>query len=496
MSDTNLFDRTAPVDLDDEQLAERVIGYATQVAALTAHMLDYLAEFDERKAWAGEGIASCAHWLVWQAGFSLRTAQEHVRAARALRDLPKIHDAFAAGQLSYAKVRAMTRVATPDREEELLNVARAATAAQVETLCRAIRDNDARINDSSGDDDAEPPLPESWGRWKWNYDGTLSVNVRLNAVDGAHFLAAIVRAEYDRTRTPADPALPTSPPVPPSPTAPSSPVDPSSPVESSTPVEPSPPVEPVETTGYVDTRRDLWRNVPGNIAPALNAIADTIIAGIDMPEVAAGAEILIHRVDDEASLDDGPALRSAEREEMECGATVREIGHEAGNSVTVGGRRMGPVLWWGRKRRVPNAALVRTILMRDRTCQAPGCTRTRHLHIHHVTMWSAGGTTDPDNLILLCSSHHRALHHGAFSIEALGHQRFAFRGTQGETLNLAPLHTPPGDWHPDLHVEPDGVTTVGGGRIDYGYATEVLYAAWAWRARQKYDEDPTYAEAA
>ncbi|MEZ5210753.1 HNH endonuclease [Gordonia sp. PP30] len=478
MSATDLFDRTAPADLDDEQLAERVIGYATQIAALTARMLDYLAEFDERKAWAGEGIASCAHWLVWQAGFSLRTAQEHVRAARALHDLPKIHDAFAAGQLSYAKVRAMTRVATPDREEELLNVARAATAAQVETLCRAIRDNDARINDSSGDNDAEPPLPESWGRWKWNYDGTLTVNMRLNAVDGAHFLAAIVRAEYDRTRTPDDPDLPAEPP-------------------SSAELVEAPSVEFIETQpGPIDTRRDLWRNVPGNIAPEVTAIADTIIAGIDMPEVAAGAEILVHRVNAEASLDDGPALRSAEREEMECAATVREIGHEPGNSVTVGGRRMGPVLWWGRKRRVPNAALVRTILMRDRTCQAPGCTRTRHLHIHHVTMWSAGGTTDPDNLILLCSSHHRALHHGAFSIEALGHQRFAFRGTHGEILDLAPLHTPAGDWHPDLHVEPDGVTTIGGGRINYGYATEVLYAAWAWRERQKHDEDPTYAKAA
>ncbi|MEZ5211460.1 HNH endonuclease signature motif containing protein [Gordonia sp. (in: high G+C Gram-positive bacteria)] len=457
MSATDLFDHAAPAELDDEQLAERVIGYASQIAALTSRLLDYLAEFDERKAWVGDGISSCAHWLVWQAGFSLRTAQEHVRVARSLRELPKIHDAFAAGELSYAKVRAVSRVASPDREEELLSFARAATAKQVEKMCGAIRKSDSK--DSEGG--PVPPLPESWGRWKWNYDGTLSVSLRLNPVDGAHFLAAIVRAEYDRTRGADDPELPSSP------------------------VESSSPVEPVETTGYVDTRRDLWRNVPGNIAPAVTAMADTMIAGLAMPEVAAGAEILIHQIDDEASLDEGPGLRSAEREEMSCGASVRAIGHEIGSTVTVGGRRTGPVLWWGRKRRVPNAALVRTILMRDRTCQAPGCTRTRHLHIHHVIPWSAGGTTDPDNLILLCGSHHRALHHGAFSIEALGHQRFAFRGTHGDVLDLAPLHTPPGDWHPDIHVEPDGVTTVGGGRVNYGYATEVLYAAWAWRARQK-----------
>jgi hypothetical protein len=166
------------------------------------------------------------------------------------------------------------------------------------------------------------------------------------------------------------------------------------------------------------------------------------------------------------------------------GAAVRATGHDRGDNVTVGGRRMGPVLWWGRKRRVPNAALVRTILMRDRTCQAPGCGRSRHLHIHHVKAWSSGGTTDPDNLILLCSAHHRALHHGAFSIEALGDQRFAFRGTQGELLITAPLHAAPRNWKADTLVESDGVTPRGGGTCNYGYATEVIYAAWGWKARQ------------
>lgn len=456
---TDLFDTTAAADLDNEQLAERVIGYSSQIAALTARMLDYLAEFDARLAWSGEGIASCAHWLSWQAGTSLRTAQEHVRVARAMRELPLVREEFLAGRISFSKVRAISRVATADRQEELLNFARAASAAQVEKLCAAIRDIDAewkhfmeRLN-GEVPDDVEPPAPESWGRWTWNWDGTLSVNLRLNAVDGARLLAAAVRAEYDRTRTTDDPDLPS-------------------------------PEEPHEAEPRPKTT-DRWRKAPANLAPALIAMSDTVIAGIDVPHVVLGADVLVHQVDDAAALDEGPPLRSAEREELECGGTVREIGHDEGDSTMVAGRRLGPTLRWGVKRRNPTTALVRTILTRDQTCQAPGCGRIRFLHIHHVKFWSAGGPTDPDNLILLCGSHHRALHHGAFTIEALGDQRFAFRGTHGGLLVNAPIHAAPPEWHPDMQVGSDGVTAKNGGRLDLLYATEVLYDAWEWREQQE-----------
>lgn len=448
---TDIFDHTPAADLDDDQLEERVIGYASQIAALTCRMLDYLSEFDARKAWAGDGIATCANWLVWRTGMNLRTAQDHVRAANALQNLPLLHDEFAAGRLSYSKIRALTRVATPERETELVNFAKSASAAQVERMCGSIRDIDAQPDDETDDEgdgtNAEPAPPESWGRFHQNGDGTLTVSLRLNAVDGKRLLAAVVRAEYERTRTVDDPDLD---------------LDADSSADDSTPRQGA----------------DLWRNVPGNIAPAVVAMADLTLQAVDVPENTVGAEILVHQVDDTVTVDDGPELRSAEREEIECAASVRAIGHGPGEQFVTGSRRTGPVIWWGRKRRVPNAALVQTILMRDRCCRAPGCGRTRFLHIHHVKPWSQGGTTDPDNLILLCGAHHRALHHGAFGIEALGQQRFAFRGTHGGLLVTAPLHAASRDWQADLKVENDGVTTKGGGRCNFGYATEVIYANW------------------
>src|SRR5262249_62297097 len=106
---------------------------ATLSARLGAGMcrwLELVAELDRRGGWAEYyGCASCAHWLSWRCAVSPRSAREHVRVARRLAELPRIRDAFAVGELSYAKVRALTRVAEPGSEEELLELARLMTAS-------------------------------------------------------------------------------------------------------------------------------------------------------------------------------------------------------------------------------------------------------------------------------------------------------------------------------------------------------------------------------
>ena len=95
----------------------------------TAHFLTLLAEFDRREGWAQHGVANCAHWLSWQCGIGAVAAREKVRTARALESLPTIAEAFGEGRLSYSKVRALTRVATAETEEDLLHIALNGTAA-------------------------------------------------------------------------------------------------------------------------------------------------------------------------------------------------------------------------------------------------------------------------------------------------------------------------------------------------------------------------------
>lgn len=98
-----------------------------------------VAEFDARKAWAGPGLRSCAHWLSCRVGMDLRTTREQVRVARVLPSLPQVTAAFGTGRISYAKARAITRIATPQTEGDLLEVALAGTASHIERVVRLAR---------------------------------------------------------------------------------------------------------------------------------------------------------------------------------------------------------------------------------------------------------------------------------------------------------------------------------------------------------------------
>jgi hypothetical protein len=88
----------------------------------------------KRKTLGRLGLASCAHWLNWRCGIGLNAAREKVRVAHALVQLPGISKAFSRGELSFSKVRALTRIADSGNESELLHLARQATAAQFEKL--------------------------------------------------------------------------------------------------------------------------------------------------------------------------------------------------------------------------------------------------------------------------------------------------------------------------------------------------------------------------
>ncbi len=99
-------------------------------------LLTDLREFDARGGWHVQGAATCAEWLGWRVGWDLVTARDHVRVARKLAEFAQIDDALRRGELSYSKVRALLRVATPENEALLLDHARLMTASQLEKLCR------------------------------------------------------------------------------------------------------------------------------------------------------------------------------------------------------------------------------------------------------------------------------------------------------------------------------------------------------------------------
>src|SRR5438046_6208501 len=118
-----------------DRLGDEIAELSAHLDAATARLLDLIREYDAREGW-NTGFSSCAAWLAWRVGCAPGAAREHVRVARALGTQPLLSQALARGELSYAKVRALTRVATPETEERLLAVGRAGTAAHVERIVR------------------------------------------------------------------------------------------------------------------------------------------------------------------------------------------------------------------------------------------------------------------------------------------------------------------------------------------------------------------------
>ena len=56
------------------------------------------------------------------------------------------------------------------------------------------------------------------------------------------------------------------------------------------------------------------------------------------------------------------------------------------------------------------------MMLRDRHCRFPGCANQAFLHGHHIHHWIHGGSTSLDNLLTLCSFHHREVHEGGFEL--------------------------------------------------------------------------------
>jgi len=110
--------RSVSTDLPLERVEAEITQLSGHVAAATARLLRWISIYDRREGWKSWGCVSAAHWLSWKCGDGLHAAREKVRTARALDDLPELAGAFARGELSFTKVRALTRVATPNDERE------------------------------------------------------------------------------------------------------------------------------------------------------------------------------------------------------------------------------------------------------------------------------------------------------------------------------------------------------------------------------------------
>ncbi len=213
-------DSASRVPVPLERLEAQICELAGHLAAATCRFLVLLGNFDARRGWASWEMSSCAAWLSWKCQLSSGTAREHVRVARALRDLPVIRAEFAAARLSYAKVRALTRIATPDTERGLAEIAGPMTGNQLERFARAHR----QVSPAG---DAAARVRRRLA-WRVEEDGSLAGTFRLPPLAGAVLLKALraaAAADLDHPHDSEDGGVSAETP-PPAPRVPGDPADP------------------------------------------------------------------------------------------------------------------------------------------------------------------------------------------------------------------------------------------------------------------------------
>ena len=454
------FLKSSPFNADDsnDQLADKITLLAGQINAATYRFLIMIAEFDRRKAWVGPGIRSCAYWLAWKSGLDIKVAREKVRVAKALAGLPKTNAAFEKGELSYSKVRAMTRVATEENESYLLDIAEYGTAEHVVKLAGAFR-TVSRAEDFDGADAMsvigefnesvvvseheldlrrEQKLYESRDVCCYqDDDGMWIIKARLPAEEGA-LVAKVIKELGDRLATAEE--------------------------------KPEEEGEKVAADDFSEYKKDDLLNekllkeplvnreqlsFPQRRADALALMAESYLASpTGLLKGAERCQLVLHvqhglgvqgglgSIGQDSNLEGRWLLPNAARR-LACDASLLVVQED----------EVGNVLDIGRKTRIIPAAMARALSIRDGgCCQFPGCCESRYVEGHHVKHWADGGETKLDNLVTLCKYHHRELHKGRFFLAVKpagdkpdGVERFADRlcfSTVDRYFN-APFNRPP-----------------------------------------------------
>ena len=374
-----------------DALADEIATFAARVDVAEHALLTRLRLFDSCEAWGPLGFLSCAHWLSWRVGVGLGTARERVRVARALADLPKVDALFGRGELSYSKVRAITRVATPVTEQELIDIALNATAAQLERLLRAYRrvvDSAGATGESERERDGQRTQQQRYVRRSETADGMTKIEMQLPPEEAAIVWDAIVSAADAAAEVPAE-----------------------APVEA-----------PAEASAHVSAEaraRASAREFEQRRADAVVDVARAYLAKDRPRTLGSGYELVL--VTSKDQLEHGPGgvggfLRDGTAVPLHVARALACDGARV--DVTLG--EHGELLDVGRRSRTIPSAIGRALWLRDGGSRGPGSERRHHLQAHHVKAWVEGGPTSLSNLVLTCPAHHRMIHEGELRVEVRG----------------------------------------------------------------------------
>ena len=385
-------DATVEPVAETDRLGDEIAELAAHLDAATAHLLELIREFDARGGWA-HGFRSCAHWLAWRVRLNLGAAREHVRVARALGSMHRLADALARGELSYSTVRALTRVATPETEEQLLAVGRAGTACHVERIVRGWRRVD-RIAESR--ETAQRHKARGVQVYE-DEDGMVVIRGRLTPEAGAVLRQALDAARetlYQRahgTETAGNPED----------------------VPAGTPSMAQEQADALVLLAETALHRGIDPGAPGNRYQVVVHVDAEVLADVDAPG--------------QSVLEGGTHVPAETSRRLACDASRVVMRHDADGRIEEVGART---------RTIP-PAIRRALHHRDHGCRFPGC-GLPFGQGHHLRHWAQGGPTTLSNLAMLCRRHHRAVHEDGYQVERLPDGELRFRRPDGRLLPDVP----------------------------------------------------------
>jgi hypothetical protein len=406
------------------ELEAQITELAGQLNAANYRWLLLIAEFDRRKGWGDGKLPSCAHWLNFKCGLNLGAAREKVRVAHALGELPKIAASMARGELSYSKVRALTRVASAATEDSLLMIALHGTAHHVERLVSGFkRAMDAEALSREARQHANRSV--SYG---YDQDGSLVFKCRLPAATGALLIQAL---EAAMQRIP-------------------------------------------DREISADVVQEFSMTYQARRADAMGVLAQSFLANQQTSSTTADHFQVIVHVDADTlrqgtagrcEIENGPSIAAETARRLACDAgLLRVMENEQGEPLDV-----------GRKTRSIPPAIRRALNSRDGGCRFPGCTHRRYVDAHHIEHWADGGKTKLSNLVTLCRLHHRLVHEGEILIETRPEGGWRFLHPDGRHFEVIRCtRVSPEAW-PDYGVAPNAAATRWcGERMDYDLGVCVL----------------------
>ncbi len=416
------------VSAKNQQLAKALDGEICEISAhahaAMARVARAAGEFDAIGGWCGGGIRSFPHWLAINAGFDMHTGAELLRMGQALNVLPKIAEAFGAGQLSFDKAQQITTVATPANEHVLLEIAQGSSGGQLARICRELR----RIADANAPKRADEHLSLR-GIWShWDEDGMFELVAKLMPEDAVVVMAAL---------------------------------------ES---ITGSHPVAAWADDGIKDPAEDRWA---ARRADALVAMCEHVVAGgiNDLVKSPTAVQMVVHvdvgvlageTTEGRCYVEGGSPLSADAARRIGCDAEVVGVVERNGLPIDV-----------GRRQRIVTERQRLALHVRDRFCRFPGCgVPAQRTEAHHYQHWALGGETNLDNLLLLCGFHHRRHHEGAYRIRRT-ESGFSFETDDGLAIGSPAGHPVTLERNPRIDSRTPGALW-SGERMDFGYAVSVI----------------------